>query len=105
LARIEDVRPGTDTFIMYSAGAGGTALDRLRTDGPGVKHSVYMRQLLPLLARQNLTLQAIASAVRKNVYNLAASDPHDQTPEYYDGLLGDVCWSGHCPDWAAPGKE
>jgi hypothetical protein len=102
LAPIEDVRgAGMDTFIMYSAGAGQLALDRLRKDGPDARHSVYVRQLLPLLERQHLSLQEIAATVQKYVHSLAATEPHDQRPEYFDGLLGPMCWSGHCPDRTA----
>jgi Caspase domain len=34
------------TFIMYSAGAGETALDRLPGNDPDKEHSIYTRKLL-----------------------------------------------------------
>ena len=58
LARVE---PAEGSFVMYSAGAGEQALDRL----PGADaspNSVYTRTLLPILATPGLSLQEIAIA-------------------------------------------
>lgn len=97
LARV-DVRPGSATFVMYSAAEGQLALDHLPRDAPSETNSIYMRKLLPLLATEGLTLQAIAQRVREEVHTVAATVPHDQAPDYYDGVIGLICWSGHCPD-------
>jgi hypothetical protein len=97
LARV-DVRPGSATFVMYSAAEGQLALDHLPKDAENEANSVYVRKLLPLLAAEGLTLQAIAQRVREEVHTLAATVPHEQAPDYYDGIIGLVCWSGHCPD-------
>lgn len=79
--------PPEGTFIMYSAGAGETALDRL-PDDPDTINSVYTRKLLPLLQTPGLTLPDMARQVRSEVRDLAASVPHRQRPAYYDGLIG-----------------
>lgn len=80
-------------FIMYSAGAGETALDRLDGDGEE-KNSVYTRRLLPLMTAEGLTLGDLARRVREDVSLLAASNSHPQTPAYYDGVVGDFCFAG-----------
>lgn len=75
------------TFIMYSANAGETALDRLPDNDPDRINSVYTRKLLPLIRQPGLTLTDLAQRVRREVHDLAATVPHPQTPAYYDGLL------------------
>jgi hypothetical protein len=80
-------------FILYSAGAGETALDRLDGDGEE-KNSVYTRRLLPLMTTEGLTLGELARRVREDVSLLAASNSHPQTPAYYDGVVGDFCFAG-----------
>lgn len=82
--------PPQGTFIMYSAGAGETALDRLPGEtGPG--NSLYTRTLLPLLGQPGLTVQDVAQRVRAEVYRTARKLPHTQRPAYYDGLIGKYC--------------
>jgi Caspase domain len=92
LARME---PPEGTFIMYSAAANETALDRL-PGGDSVQNSVYARMLLPLM-RTNLSLPDLAQELRRQVRELALSAGHVQRPAYYDGLLGRFCLPG-CDD-------
>jgi carboxyl-terminal processing protease len=92
LASITD--PPEGTFIMYSAGAGETALDRLPANDPDPTNSVYTRHLLPLLKTADLTLPELARRVRQNVHDLASRVPHIQRPAYYDGLIGHYCVAG-----------
>jgi formylglycine-generating enzyme required for sulfatase activity len=82
------------TFIMYSAGAGETALDRLPQNDPDSVNSVYTRRLLPLLMEPGLALPELARQVRREVHDLAATVPHLQQPAYYDGLIGKFCLAG-----------
>ena len=84
------------TFIMYSAGAGQTALDRLPLPmaDPDPVNSVFTRKLLPLMRLKGLELTELAREVRKQVHALAATVPHAQTPAYYDGVLGKFCLAG-----------
>ncbi|MGO9486846.1 MAG: SUMF1/EgtB/PvdO family nonheme iron enzyme [Rhodomicrobium sp.] len=91
LARI-DAPEGT--FIMYSAGAGQTALDRLPQNDPDGVNSIYTRKLLPLMRKKGLQLRDLAAEVRGEVHALAATVPHSQTPAYYDGVLGTFCLAG-----------
>jgi carboxyl-terminal processing protease len=92
LATITD--PPEGTFIMYAAGAGETALDRLPANDPDPTNSVYTRQLLPLLKTANLTLPDLARQLRQKVRDVAATVPHIQRPAYYDGLIGHYCLAG-----------
>ncbi len=76
------------TFVMYSAGDGEVALDRL-DDNDTNPNSVFTRKLLPLLKRPGLSLTDIARTVRREVYALAQSRNRKQRPAYYDEILGD----------------
>jgi len=85
--------PPEGTFIMFSAGSGESALDRLnRSDGD--TNSVYMRNLLPLLREPGLSLTDVAEQVRLRVRAMAATVSHRQTPAYYNQVLGRVCLAG-----------
>ena len=82
------IAPPEGSFILFSAGAGQTALDRLG----GTDHdpnSVFTRALLPLLARGDLTLPELARLLRGEVEATAATIGHKQRPAYYDELTGD----------------
>jgi formylglycine-generating enzyme required for sulfatase activity len=82
------------TFIMYSAGVGETALDRLPGDDPDKVNSIYTRKLLPLMKTTGLPLHELARQLRLEVYGIAATVPHTQQPAYYDGLIGKFCLAG-----------
>ena len=99
LARVE---PAKGSFVMYSAGAGERALDRL-SDADGDPNSLYTRALLPILALPGLSLPDIATRVRRQVVEVARTVRHEQTPAYYDELLGDfVLKAGPAPKPVVP---
>jgi len=85
--------PPEGTFIMYSAGAGESALDRLNNTDRD-PNSVYTRHLLPLLRTPGLPLTEVAEQVRLYVRQTAATVQHRQTPAYYSQVLGRVCLAG-----------
>jgi uncharacterized caspase-like protein len=85
--------PPEGTFIMYSAGAGETALDALNSEDRN-PNSVYTRHLLPLLRTRGLTLTEVAEEVRVLVWKMAATVQHRQRPAYYSEVLGRVCLAG-----------
>jgi formylglycine-generating enzyme required for sulfatase activity len=85
--------PPEGTFIMYSAGTGESALDRL-SDADGDPNSVYTRHIIPLLRTPGLSLTEVAEQVRLSVRQIAATVQHRQTPAYYNQVLGRVCLAG-----------
>lgn len=83
--------PPSGTFIMYSAGVGQEALDRLSDDDPH-PNSVYTRKLIPLMKEQGLQIVRVAKRLRSEVEALAKTakaGAHRQYPSYYDELRGD----------------
>ena len=88
--------PADGVFIMFSAGAKQTALDRL-SNTDRASNSVFTRNLLRRLAEPDLTLVQIAKRLQIEVQQLAASVGGDQTPAYYDQVVGEIVLnsSGH----------
>lgn len=76
------------TFVMFSAGAGQLALDRLSDNDPN-ENSVFTRALLPRLKTPGLELRELVADLRVEVRDLARTRNHAQFPAYYDELLGD----------------
>jgi hypothetical protein len=85
---LANVATAKGTFIMYSAGAGQSALDRLNDQDPE-STSVYTRVLLARLSTPGLKLRDLAASVRDDVEQLGKSVGHDQRPAYYDDLPAD----------------
>ncbi|MBI3435167.1 MAG: caspase family protein [Proteobacteria bacterium] len=85
--------PPEGVFVVFSAGAKQTALDRL-SDADANPNSVFTRTFAKELATPGLTLVQIAKRVQSNVKNLATSVNHYQTPAYYDQIVGDVVLIG-----------
>ncbi|MEP2716863.1 caspase family protein [Pseudophaeobacter sp.] len=94
LVRME---PPEGAFILYSAGAGQTALDRLSDDDSN-PNSVFTRALLPRLQEEGMSLHDLAKQVRRDVQQLAASVNHEQFPAYYDQMSGDMFLSTQVQD-------
>lgn len=86
LARVD---PAEGIFILFSAGQGQSALDRL-SDADINKNSVFTRILLQELESHNLSMVQIAKNVQIKVKNLAAKIDHNQVPAYYDQIIGDL---------------
>src|SRR5277367_6380480 len=90
------------SFIIYSAGEGQSALDRL-TETDADPNSVFTRAFLPLL-RADLPLLDAIKASQAKTHALAASADHDQTPAYYDEVLGEACLSAACRAAVTPAQ-
>jgi hypothetical protein len=86
LTRIE---PPSGVFVLYSAGLGQTALDRLNDDDPD-PNSIFTRKLLPILKTPGLTHVGIAKRVQAAVIEQAAVVGHRQEPAYYDQIKGEI---------------
>lgn len=76
------------TFVVFSAGAGQQALDRLKETDTN-PNSVFTRTLLPKLNQGGLELRELVSKVRQEVRDIALTQNHSQFPAYYDELLGE----------------
>lgn len=83
-------------FIMFSAGSKQQALDKLSPNDPA-STSIFVRSVLPLVERTDLTLIDIAKETQAKVRNLARSIGHEQVPAYYDGIVGRVNLTGALP--------
>jgi caspase domain-containing protein len=94
LARI-DAPEGV--FVLMSAGAKQEALDRL-SDADGETNSVFTRAFLQELGKPGRTLVEIAKATQVNVKKLAATVGYEQTPAYYDEVVGDIVLSDSPPN-------
>lgn len=75
-------------FLLFSAGFGEEALDRLPGGGDRDPNSVFTRTLVPLLDRPGLSLTDLAKEVQLGVRELAGRVGHPQTPAYYDQIVG-----------------
>jgi len=82
-----DTRRGM--FVMFSAGAGQEALDRL---GPDDRHpnSIFTRLFIDLVKRPDLDLIDVAKELQVEVPKLAQSVGHEQLPAYYDQIPGRI---------------
>jgi hypothetical protein len=76
-------------FVIYSAGVGEVALDRL-SDNDAEPYSVFTRSFLPLLTDPSQSLVSVAKETRLRVKTLAATIGATQSPAYYDEIDGDL---------------
>jgi hypothetical protein len=76
-------------FVMFSAGAGQEALDRLE---PNDRHpnSVFTRLFVELVKRPDLDLIDVAKELQVEVPKLARTVGHEQLPAYYDQIPGRI---------------
>jgi Caspase domain len=81
------VAPPKGTFVMYSAGQGQSALDRL-SDDDREPTSVYTRTLRAKMLVEGLAITDLARVVRDEVEAAAGRVNHEQRPAYYDELSG-----------------
>jgi hypothetical protein len=87
LAASEAVQDGV--FILYSAGVGQLALDRLSDADPD-PNSVFTRLLIRKMREPGLSLRDIAKRLQRSVRELAGTVSHPQMPAYYDQVLDDI---------------
>jgi hypothetical protein len=74
-------------FVLYSAGVGQTALDRLSDHDPD-PNSVFTRTFSRVLVSPGMTVQEMAKETQSEVRKLASTVNHPQMPAYYDQILG-----------------
>jgi len=98
LAPMNAVNEGV--FVLFSAGAKQTALDRL-SDSDANPNSVFTRNFVHELATPGLSLVQVAKRTQSEVLSMARSVRHEQTPAYYDQVIGDIVLNGSSADTAA----
>ena len=76
-------------FVIYSAGTKQEALDRL-SDNDGDRNSVFTRNFIKQLGTPGLSMVQVAKRTQADVKQLALTVKHDQTPAYYDQIVGDL---------------
>ncbi len=85
--------PAEGVFILFSAGAKQLALDRL-SGRDGDPNSVFSRNLIRELQEPGLSLVQIAKRTQIDVKQMAATVGRDQTPAYYDQIVGEIVLNG-----------
>lgn len=82
--------PGT--LVVYAAGAGQKALDRLSPDDAS-PYSVFTRSLLPKLKDPNRPLMRAVEDAKNGTTELAQSVAHTQRPAVYTDVSIDYCFA------------
>jgi co-chaperonin GroES (HSP10) len=82
---LAQMTPDRGVFILFSAGAKQSALDRL-SDADQDANSVFTRVFLKELRTPGADLANVAVETRSKVIEIAGSVGHVQTPAYYDQL-------------------
>jgi len=78
----------TGQMVVFSAGTGQQALDRLGNNDKN-KNGVFTRTFLKEMQKSGVSIDRIVKNVRNEVAELAKSVGHDQVPAIYDQVLGD----------------
>lgn len=78
----------TGQMVLFSAGAGQEALDRLGPDDKN-PNGLFTRILLKEMQRPGVSVDRVLRNVREEVVRLAQGIGHEQVPALYDQALGD----------------
>ena len=78
----------TGQMIIFSAGTGQQALDKLGNNDTE-RNGLFTRLLLREMKKPGLSIDRIVRSVRTEVARLAKTVGHEQTPAVYDQTLGD----------------
>lgn len=101
---LSPIEPPAGAMVLFSAGAGQQALDRLSEDDDN-PNSVFTRLLLPLLVEPGLPLHEAARRLKSDVEDLAATIRHIQRPAIYDEMRGDFMFVPASEVQEDPGPE
>ena len=75
-------------MVIFSAGAGQQALDRLN-DKDSDPNGLFTRIFLKEMARPGVSIDRVVRTVRNEVVQMAKRVGHEQVPALYDQILGD----------------
>lgn len=78
----------TGQMIVFSAGTGQQALDRLGANDKN-KNGVFTRVFVKEMLKPNLTVDRLIRNVRNEVVEMAKSVGHEQVPAIYDQTIGE----------------
>ena len=78
----------TGQMVVFSAGVGQQALDRLGQNDPS-PNGVFTRVLLTEMQKPGLSVDRVIRNVRNEVVRLSQSIGHEQVPAVYDQAIGD----------------
>jgi hypothetical protein len=78
----------TGQMIMFSAGSGQQALDRLG-ENDKEKNGLFTRIFVKEMTKPGLSVDRVLRNVRNEVVRLARSVGHEQTPALYDQAIGE----------------
>lgn len=78
----------TGQMIMFSAGSGQQALDKLGEQDPQ-RNGLFTRVLVKEMTKPGITVDRVLRNVRNEVVTLARGVGHEQTPALYDQAVGD----------------
>jgi formylglycine-generating enzyme required for sulfatase activity/uncharacterized caspase-like protein len=78
----------TGQMILFSAGAGQTALDNLSADDKD-PNGLFTRVLLKEMTRPGLPVDQVLKRTRQEVVTLAKAVGHEQVPALYDQTVGE----------------
>jgi hypothetical protein len=77
----------TGQMVVFSAGTGQQALDRLSNNDKN-KNGVFTRTFLKEMQKPGVSIDRIVKNVREEVAELAKTVGHEQVPAIYDQVLG-----------------
>lgn len=95
------VQAANGQMVLYSAGAGQSALDRLGPNDAN-PNGVFTRVLIKQINRPGVPVDRMLKNVRDEVVQLAKSANHEQVPAIYDQSIGDFYFKSGSPDAATP---
>jgi hypothetical protein len=94
---LQPVNPATGQMVLYSAGTGQQALDRLN-DNDRDPNGLFTRILLKEIDRPGLSADRMLRKVRDQVVHLAKAVGHDQVPALYDQTIGEFYFKQGKPE-------
>ena len=77
----------TGQMIVFSAGTGQQALDKLGKNDKN-KNGIFTRTFLKEMQKPGVSIDRIVKNVREEVAELAKTVGHEQVPAIYDQVLG-----------------
>ena len=78
----------TGQMVIFSAGAGQQALDRLDANDKS-PNGLFTRIFMEEMSEPNVPIDRVVKKVRQKVFQAAQTVGHEQVPAIYDQVVGD----------------